>query len=277
MRRKLTFVAVMTLATVLAVPSEAAANGGAYIQLDREHYRPGEHGTASTYVTVPKRREGIFDRGPFYLYVMPEGTGLREGRPIPAAAIRIGTFSVEEEKEQYELSASFVVPELAGDFYSLGVCNDPCTITGFREPLSAQLSVVATRREAELLATNSRVWNQMYRWRRDARRAERRVERLEEELALEVANGAADREELASEIERLEAELTAARRRATEAAARPPVEPRLVGGIVALALVTAGLSLRRRRRIVVAPIGNGSDPLPRVPIHSARAADLDRR
>ena len=92
MRRKRTYLALLTLTFLLAVPEAAAANGGAYLELDRQHYLPGETGTATTYVTVPERRERIFDRGPFHLFLLPDGATLREGRPIPASAVRIGTF-----------------------------------------------------------------------------------------------------------------------------------------------------------------------------------------
>ena len=99
MHAKWIAVPVVSLAAVLAAPNAAAANGGAYLDLDRDHYLPGERGVAETYVTVSERREDIFDRGPFYLYVVPQGTTLREGRPTPPTAIRVGTFEAEEERQ----------------------------------------------------------------------------------------------------------------------------------------------------------------------------------
>jgi hypothetical protein len=269
-------VVVVALAAVLAVPSEAMANGGAYLELDREHYLPGQQGVAETYVTVPERKEDIFDLGPFYLYVLPGGTTLREGQPIPSSAIRVGTFEAVEERHQWELTATFVVPEVTGDFYTLATCNDPCTITGFREALTGDISIVATAREASLLIENGRAWNKAYRWRRDARRAERLADRLAEDLAFEVTNGAEQREELTSEVGRLETQLAAAERRATEAESRPPLEPWVAAGIVALALVAAGLSFRRRRLLRVPP-DDHIEPMPSVSIHSARVHELDRR
>lgn len=275
MRRKSMFVAVVALTAMLAVPGEVLANGGAYLDLDREHYLPGERGVAETYVTVPERKEDIFERGPFHLYVLPEGMMLREGRPIPSAAIRVGTFEAEEERRQWELTASFVVPDVTGDRYSLAVCNDPCTVAGFRESLGGLISIVATRREAELLVANARVWNRLYRLRREGRRVERRLERVEEDLAFQLANGQAEREQLTDEISRLEAQLASAEQRATDAA-RPPFDPWVAGGVVALALVATGLSFRRRR-LVRTVADDGIGPLPAVPIHSARARDLDPR
>jgi hypothetical protein len=255
MRAKRTIVAVVTLAAVLAVPREAAANGGAYIELDREHYFPGSSGTAETYVTVPERREDIFDRGPFYLYLLPEGTSLEEGSPIPASAVRIGTFEAEEERKQWELKASFVVPEVEGDFYSLALCDDPCTVSGFRETLSAQISVVATRREMELLKENGRVWSKVYRWRHDAQQAHRRLNRVEEDLAYEVANGGAVREDLQGQVEALEADLAAAERNARELESRVPLDPWMAAAIVLLGLAAAWLVFRRRRLVAATAVG----------------------
>lgn len=249
MRRRWTFLAVTTITAVLMGSGQtAAANGGAYLELDRAHYLPGEQGTAVTYVTVPERRESIFDLGPFYLYAMPDGTFLREDRPIPEGAVRIGTFAVEEERHQYELTAGFTVPELASQSYSLEVCNDPCTVSGFREALSGSISIVATQREADLLTRNSRLNSRMYHFRYEFRRAERRLERAQEDFEWELTNERAVHEDLRSTIEQLEAELAASRERAADAA-RTPFEPWVVGGIAVL-VVGAGILMLRRRRML---------------------------
>lgn len=247
MRGKRTILVVATVAAALAWPVEAAANGGAYLELDRTHYLPGEHGTAQAYVSVPERKESILDRGPFYLFALPEGMFVEEGRPIPAEAVRIGTFTIEEEKgRSYELSASFTVPELTGAFYTLAVCNDPCTVSGFRETLSGSISIVATEREARLLTENNRLHGKVYGLHREVRRTGRRLEAAEAELQIRLANGQSERELLTSKIEQLEGQLAAAEQRATDAA-RPPFDPWVVGAIAALVVVAAGLTFRRRR------------------------------
>jgi hypothetical protein len=249
MRRRWTFLAVVTITTVLMGSGQAAsANGGAYLELDRAHYLPGEQGTAVTYVTVPERRESIFDLGPFYLFALPEGMSLREDRPIPEAAVRIGTFAIEEEKHQYELTAAFTVPQLASRSYSLEVCNDPCTVSGFREALGGSISIVATQREAELLTQNSRLYSRMYQLRGDVRQAERRLEKAQEEFEFQLANGQSDREELTSRVEQLERELAASKERAADAARTPPV-PWIVGAIAVLGAGTGLLALWRRRML----------------------------
>ena len=91
-------------------------------------------------------RRGIFERGPFHLFVAP-GAPLREGRPIPAAAIRLGTFTVEPVEDGYvELRALPSSPDLSAGFHSVQLCNDPCTVAGFRDQLFGAISVVATAR-----------------------------------------------------------------------------------------------------------------------------------
>jgi hypothetical protein len=162
--------------------------------------------------------------------------------------VQIGTFAVEEERHQYELTAEFTVPQLASQSYSLEVCNDPCTVSGFREALSGSISIVATQREAELLTHNSRLSGQIDQIRYDLRRAHRKLRAAEKDFEWELANGRADRDELTSRIEQLERELAASKANAADAA-RTPFEPWVVGGIVALAAAAALLLLVRRRTI----------------------------
>jgi hypothetical protein len=275
-------VMVVLVSTVLAVPTTAAANGGASIELDRTHYLAGEEGVATAVVYVPMARRGIFERGPFHLFVAP-GAPLREGRPIPAAAIRLGTFTVEPAGEGYvELRAPFVAPDLTAGFHSVQLCNDPCTVAGFREQLFGAISVVATRREAALLIQNGRLRSRFFGLRQEARRAERRLERVEEDLEAQLSFGASERGRLSSEIERLEARLTATEADLAAARDRGRADPWIVAGIVVLALVAAVLAFRRRR---VAAIGSledhvpdrGPDALVPVEASSPDGANGDRR
>ena len=149
-------------AMVLVSPPGAAANGGAYLEFDRTYYVAGDEGHGVTYVSIPSRKAHLLDEGPFYVFVLPRGTALREGSPIPPGAVRLGTVSVIEEDESYELETDFTVPDLAPGWYEIGVCNDPCTISGFRESLGGSLSIVETRREAELLTTNGRLHSRLF-------------------------------------------------------------------------------------------------------------------
>jgi hypothetical protein len=265
MRAKRWFLVVfLTVPTVLAIPTDAAANGGASLVLDRTHYLAGDEGVATAAVYVPAARRGIFDRGPFYLYVSPGGP-LREGRPIPASSIRLGAFTIEPAEQGYvELRAPFVAPDLASGFYSVELCNDPCTIAGFRDQLFGSISIVATSREAKLLIQNDRLWGRLYGMRQQARRAERRLERVEEDLATQLSFGTSERARMTSEIERLEARLAATQADLAAARERALPDPWVVGGIVALALVAAVLAFRRRRLTAIGPLedrlpGEGRD------------------
>lgn len=268
MRRRRWIGAAMLVGATLGGPSLAWADGGAYLDLDRTHYLPGQTARAEGYVSIPLAKQGLVERGPFYLYVTPERTPLSEGRPIPEGAVRVGTVSIDRERgKTFELHASFVVPQLDGDSYALGVCNEPCTISGFREPLTGTISIVATAREGELLnqvdLLNRQAWN--------LRRQVRKAERADEELRAQLGVAEVARSELAIRVRELGS---------AAASARPPSDGRplispwatlvLAGGLFALALA---LVVRRRRRLgpavpdpIVAtnPISGTAEP--RVPV-----------
>jgi hypothetical protein len=247
-RRRL-FATVLTGALLLVTPTDAAANGGSYIEFDQTHYLPGDAGVAATYVSVPRRKTSLFDRGPFYLFAVPQGM-LREGRPIPVGAIRLGTFTIKEEKHaSYELRAEFTAPQLASGSYFMGLCNDPCTIAGFREPLFGSISIVATRREGQLLTQNETLRGKLFGVRREARKADRRLEKVQGELETQLAFGASERERMSTRIERLETQLAAARAREADRSSRTPFDPWVVGAILLVTIVAAMLALRRRRMV----------------------------
>ena len=232
--------------SVLVAPIGAEANGGAYLEFDRTYYLAGDAGHAVTYVSLPASKEHLLEEGPFYVFALPTGASLREGRPIPSSAVRLGIVTVTEEDDAYEFTTEFTVPELDPGFYEIGVCNDPCTISGFREALGGSLSIVETRREAQLLTTNDRLRGQLFGARREVRRAERRLTAAEGELEAQLTFGSSERSELAAEIERLETQLAAARTRAASSG-RTPFDPWVVGAILIVTALAAVLAFRRRR------------------------------
>jgi hypothetical protein len=238
-------VTALAVSLLLVTPTSARANGGSYLEFDQTHYVPGDAGVATTYVSVPRRKVSLLDRGPFYLFAVPEGM-LREGRPIPAGAIRLGTFTVQKEKDSYELRAEFTAPQLASDSYFMGLCNDPCTLAGFREPLTGSISIVATRREGELLTQNDTLRGKLFGARRETRRAERRLESAQGELETQLAFGASERARMSTKIDRLETQLAVAR---ADHSSRTPFEPWVVAAILLLAIVAAVLAFRRRRMV----------------------------
>jgi hypothetical protein len=236
-------------ALLLVTPTGAAANGGSSLVFDRTHYVPGDAGVATAYVSVARKKVSLFDRGPFYLFAVPEGM-LREGRPIPASAIRLGTFTVEDERgSSFELRAAFTAPQLESASYFMGLCNDPCTIAGFGEPLLGSVSIVATRSEGQLLTQNERLRGKLLGAKHEARRSERRLEWFKGELDTQLAFVASERERTSAEIARLETQLAEARERAATPAARVPFDPWVVGAILLLTLVAAVLAFRRRRML----------------------------
>ena len=240
-RRWLGFVASVAW-IVMMMPTEASADGGAYIDLDRTHFLVGSTGHAETYVSVPASKQGLFERGPFYLYLTPGRSPVTEGRPLPSTAVRLATMTIEHDRgTAFELSASFTVPDLPGDYYALDVCNDPCTISGFREPLTGEISIVQTPREAELLNERQHLSGQVYGLKRDMRKLQRANDDLSDRL-----EGSGLREaELSAEVGRLRNTLVDSR-----AADRPsgsvPWLP--IALWVATIVVAAGTVFVRRRR-----------------------------
>jgi len=235
----------LAVSLLLLTPTSANANGGSYLEFDQTHYLPGDMGVAVGYVSVPKTKTDLLDRGPFYLFAVPEGM-LREGRPIPGGAIRLGTFTIHDEKDSYELRAEFTAPHLASGSYFMGFCNDPCTIAGFREPLYGSISIVATRREGELLTANETLRGKLFGARREARKAERRLDVVQEELQTQLAFGASEGERLSARIEKLEIQLASARE---DHSNRTPFDAWVVGAILLVTVVAAVLAFRRRRMV----------------------------
>jgi hypothetical protein len=235
--------AAILVGATLGAPSAAWADGGAYLDLDRTHYLPGQTARAETYVSIPRAKQGLVERGPFFVFVVPKSAVVTERRPISADAVRVGTASIErEDRRTFRLRASFVVPDLPGAFYRLAVCNDPCTISGFREPLTGEISIVQTFREGELLTDLYRQQNQTWMARRQVRKAERaNLELRSELLDAEVA-----RSELAIRVRELEAAAASA----IPSARRPLISPSatlvLAGAPFAVAIA---LVVRRRRRL----------------------------
>lgn len=234
-----------TVAALLAVSGAASADGGSYIDLNRTHYLPGETAAGLAYVSVPERKQDLFDRGPFYAFVVTKSATIREDRPIPDGVIRVGTFSIEREKgRSFELRVSFTVPDLPGAFYSIAFCNDPCTISGFREPLTGVISIVQTAREGRLLTEQSRLDSRIFGLRRQLRKAERAGEELQGQLDASEA----ERQRLSTELSRLEdgpapPAATAEKRSLMDGWAAVGLVT-----VIALLALAGALAIRRRRR-----------------------------
>ncbi len=246
------FVASAVLGSVLAIPTTAMANGGAYIEFRSPtaqgrgtHFLSGGSATGVATVYVPPGKEFLFQQGPFYAFLLPSGAELREGRPIPASAIRLGTFSIAHQKgTRFDLTVEFTVPRVPGDFYTVSLCNEPCTVSGFRESLTSPISIVATIREARLLTEQARLRSRLSASQRDLRKLERQADGVQLLLDLseqDAAEVAAQAEARAAELGRA---LAAARARAREA---NPLAAWVVGLAALSTLAVAALLILRRR------------------------------
>jgi hypothetical protein len=241
MRKRRWIGATLLVGATFAGAPIAVADGGAYLDLDRTHYLPGQTARFEGYVAIPRAKQDLIERGPFYVFVVPPRTAVIEGRPIPVEAVRAGTVAIERDRGTiFELRGSFVVPELAGRSYGLSVCNDPCTISGFREPLTGFISIVATDREGELLTEVSRLNDQAWGLRRQVRKAERATLEVRDQLvAAEVA-----RSELAIQVRELES----VGQQVPPAAMPRALLPGWSAIVLALGLIALALALLLRRR-----------------------------
>jgi hypothetical protein len=244
------WIVVMGMAAlVVAIPSAASSNGGAYFEFEETYYLPGETAEGYATVTVPPAKQGVFHRGPFHVFVLPGRAMLEEGRAIPEEAIRVGTLSIKKETaRRFELETEFTVPDVASSSYTVMTCNDPCTISGFRETLTGGIEIVETLRERSLLIEQSRLEARVAQHRRLARRAQREAEALE---GLLDANEQ-ERNRLSGEVERLQARLAAARRSAPmpedDRDSEAPLLAWALAGVATLSTVVAVGALRRGRK-----------------------------
>jgi len=251
-------IVVLVFGVVLAIPLEAGADGGAIIQFDETHYQPGDAVTGGGWIYVPENKQFLLDRGPFYALLVPGGPAIQEGRPLPEGVIRLAQVGFDPyRKTEFELHVSFTMPDVEGAYYTVAICNDPCTISGFREPLNGPISVVHTEREAKLLNENSRLQFTAYNLRRKLEKAERSAIELEGTLDVSRDQALA----LSAQIGRLERELEAANDQpalepATAIDDRPLVEAWALFGLgiaLIVSLLTLALALSRRSapRVVV--------------------------
>jgi hypothetical protein len=247
MRLRLGLVALTAVVLVLPARS-AAADGGAYIQFDRTHYIVGSAAQGVGYVAIPEPRQDLLARGPFYVYLVPGKTWIQEGRPLPEGVIKLGTATIEHDsRTTYRISTSFTVPDLPGDLYTIQLCNEPCTVSGFRESLSGQISIVQTLREAALLNEQQRLFGKNWHLRRQVRKANKEIEDLQ--LMIDAARS--ERSDLIQQIDDLEAEIVRDQQ-APEEIRRPLAEGWAlvalgIAVVVALTSIVLAIVFARRR------------------------------
>lgn len=241
-------VAITVGAVMVMNPVAARADGGAYMEFDRTHYLPGDVATAEAYVYLLKPQQGRLDRGPFYAYLVTTNRSFPQiGKPIPAGAIRLGTFQVEENRPKwFDLTVSFTVPDVAGDGYTVALCNDPCTVQGFKEPIVGYISIVQTAREGVLLTKNQRLSNRIYALHRAGKKQEKAMAELQGQFdALDLV-----RSSMSSQMSVMEDRLAAATAAAStrESPSRPLLAPSTGIALVLALFALAALILARKQR-----------------------------
>jgi len=254
MRRLRVLVVLVLAGSVVWGAMPAGADGGAFIEFDRTYYIPGQTAVASAYVLIPKKKQFILDRGPFFAFVVPRGSVLQEGHPIPEGAVKLGTMTIHMRKNDTRLDVTFVMPELPGGNYSVQICNDPCTISGFREPLTGFFSIVHTARERQLLVKEQNLQGTIWSLRRKVNKADR----VSEVAAQQLVTMQRTRDELAVQLERVRNGLADAQ--ADGARTRRLFIDLLAVIAIGMALIVAAVSLVRKRRR--APPVEDLSPLP---------------
>ena len=140
------------------------------------------------------------------------------------------------------------MPDVTGDFYSVVMCNDPCTTQGFKEPIIGYISIVETAREGTLLTQNQRLSNQIYALRRAGKKQDKAMAELQGQFdALDRV-----RSSMATELSAMEDRLAADAAAASttrERRPRPLLAPStgivLVLALFALAALIVGRKQRR--------------------------------
>ena len=252
MRVRLGLVALLAIALVMPAQT-AMADGGAYIEFrgprPGSHFLPGDDASGTAFVAIPERHQELLDRGPFYVYLVPGNRWIQEGQPLPAGVIQLDTATIEHDsRTTYRITTSFTVPDVPGDFYTVQFCNQPCTVSGFRESLSGQLSIVQTLREASLLNEQQRLYGKNWHLRRQVRKANKQAE----DLQLVINSAESERNDLMRQIDDLETEI-ARDQRSSEGNARPLAEgwalvAIAIAVLVSLVAVTLGIVFSRRHR-----------------------------
>lgn len=239
---------------VVAFTAPASAGGWDSLTFPRDHYLVGQvASTTDVFFAGELEGSGSIDGSTYYAYLLPQrasqsGFGMIDAPTIPEGAIRLGELEISGplERERYvgryaRASLTFTVPDVATGDYAIGFCDDPCE-HGYVGWLAwGRIRIVHTEAEGRLLAALDSETTRFYRVRHELGRAEHRAE------------------DLATELDEVNAELRTERRDATTPPERIvtiaaedgdrnevwPIAALTVG--VALGLA-AGVTVGRRRR-----------------------------
>jgi hypothetical protein len=238
--RTLAIASVLAGMCVVSTAAPATADGGgAYLNFDRTHYLPGQTAVGRTSVAIPLGKRSVLDDGPFYAYLVTGTRWPAVGGALPNDVLQIGTFVFHHRTgARFDLIARLSIPDVRGDFYWVSLCNDPCTVNGFSQPVMGYLSIVQTVREAKLLNEiqhrNARIGDLLH----EARTDKKDLSRMSSTLT------AVERDDRLTnaKVGRLTEALTAARAR------RPLLDTPVIATAGFLLLLAIAVPLLGRRR-----------------------------
>jgi hypothetical protein len=257
---------IVTIAGLMATFSAGEARaGGNWLGVRRDDGVPGGAWTtwSGPYVpgtslevrtTIYAKSHRFGDRlrtsGPYYAWFSPDHgrvdvSGLRPG------AVRLSVLEVRWTSSQFAVvHGSFVVPSSPSGRYTIEVCNDPCTLSGFGQFVQGFTGVVQSSEAAHLVRQQDRLRSTLAATRRAAERSSRAA-------AARLSDAEAARASAIASVAVLTDQLDSARRRAAATAAtdpRPVVAP-WVGVMLAAAIASlaAATVIRRRRQAIVIP------------------------
>jgi hypothetical protein len=144
--RRFAIAGTLTIALVAGLPETAGA-GGANFEFDREYYQPGD--LVSGRVTFGRGagypiRAGA---GPFITYLMDLDASIDPPR-IPPGAIPVGPMTLSGvESGPWLARVEFTLPDVSPGTYSVGYCNDPCTIASLGELVGGRFTVIPAGEE----------------------------------------------------------------------------------------------------------------------------------
>jgi hypothetical protein len=258
---------VVTVAGLLAtLPASAARAGGNWLDIRpvdgagssqwSSWSGPFVPGTAvevraQVYVQSEHAIGRLRTSGPYYAWIARSG-GRVDVRGIPSDATRLSAFVLRWTSRQFAVAhASFVMPALPSGDYTIEVCNDPCTLSGFGDFVQGWTGVVQSTEAAQLKRERDRFRSRFIHARADAAQTRREAERLQADL--EDSEGT--RATLTARIAVLTDQLDSARRPepASVTTSRTLVDP-WIGVLLAVAALSLAAMIRfryRARRIVV--------------------------
>jgi hypothetical protein len=256
---------VLLVALIALVPALPASAGGNWLDF-REDPRAGASrdgssagdGTLGTwavlhvgqrvvaatgvYATDPRRRH-LENEGPFYAWLIPEGSFRGETR-LPESAIRLAPFGMNWSSKRFaHVRAHLTVPSVPSGKYEVIVCNEPCTFSGFGEYVQGWVTVMQTPDEARLLAVaRERKWK--------GRELAQKVKHLQGEvdaIGAEVVAAGTELRERALEARATQTKISALEADSTASRTDRPLVPGWALVVLAAAVVAAAIIVRRRR------------------------------